>query len=289
MRKKIFILGVGAQKAGTTWLHSQLSSNSNIDMGIIKEYHVFDTIFVESKQGPRTKIVTRVLAKNDRGELGKNITRGKNDENLALRLSFIDNTENYFNHFDYLHLRNSSIDAVGDITPSYSMLDSKAHQHIKKGLETRGFTVKVIFLMRDPVERLWSLSRMMKRNAKNMTPIKTKNINLDRVYKNADFEALTRYESTIKELESVYDKGNIYYGFYENLFTEDSFLSIRRFLEVDINTPDYDFKINESPKSTQIDNGLAQKVAQRYEDTYRIISNKFGEDIKEIWTGYKYI
>ena len=47
---KIFILGVGAQKAGTTWLHSQLSTNNSIDFGFRKEYHVFDTIEKEKKR-----------------------------------------------------------------------------------------------------------------------------------------------------------------------------------------------------------------------------------------------
>ena len=42
--KKIFILGVGAQKAGTTWLHRQLIKNSKFNFGHRKEYHVFDSI-----------------------------------------------------------------------------------------------------------------------------------------------------------------------------------------------------------------------------------------------------
>jgi hypothetical protein len=41
---KIFILGVGAQKGGTTWLHRQLNNNKNIDLGFRKEYHIFDAI-----------------------------------------------------------------------------------------------------------------------------------------------------------------------------------------------------------------------------------------------------
>ena len=38
MTEKIFILGVGAQKAGTTWLHRELSKCPLIDMGELKEY-----------------------------------------------------------------------------------------------------------------------------------------------------------------------------------------------------------------------------------------------------------
>ena len=42
--KKIFILGVGAQKAGTTWLHRQLIKSANFNFGHRKEYHVFDAM-----------------------------------------------------------------------------------------------------------------------------------------------------------------------------------------------------------------------------------------------------
>ena len=42
--KKTFILGVGAQKAGTTWLHRQFKKNATFNLGHRKEYHVFDAI-----------------------------------------------------------------------------------------------------------------------------------------------------------------------------------------------------------------------------------------------------
>ena len=40
--EKVFILGVGCQKGGTTWLHKQLDKHPNVNMGFTKEYHVFD-------------------------------------------------------------------------------------------------------------------------------------------------------------------------------------------------------------------------------------------------------
>ena len=40
---KTFLLGVGAQKAGTTWVYRYLRSHPACAMGPIKEYAVFDT------------------------------------------------------------------------------------------------------------------------------------------------------------------------------------------------------------------------------------------------------
>jgi hypothetical protein len=42
-----FVLGVGAQKAGTSWLHRQLTKSPFVNMGFTKEYHVWDAIFCE--------------------------------------------------------------------------------------------------------------------------------------------------------------------------------------------------------------------------------------------------
>ena len=165
---KTFILGVGAQKGGTTWLHRQLNSNSNIDFGFRKEYHVFDAIedyekhktSKRPKNGFRERRIRKILNSQKRGTLGCNLgMKRKQSRYTALELAFIDNVDHYFNYFDYLYLRNPSIDAVGDITPNYALLKTKTFALIRKGLESRGFDVKVFFLMRDPVERAWSLAR----------------------------------------------------------------------------------------------------------------------------------
>ena len=37
-KNRTFLLGVGAQKAGTTWLHSYAASSPNTNMGDMKEY-----------------------------------------------------------------------------------------------------------------------------------------------------------------------------------------------------------------------------------------------------------
>ncbi len=44
-QEKIFLLGLGAQKSGTTWLFDYLNGNSHAKFGIFKEYHVLDTNF----------------------------------------------------------------------------------------------------------------------------------------------------------------------------------------------------------------------------------------------------
>lgn len=53
-------------------------------------------------------------------------------------------------------MENEAVEQVCDITPSYSMLSAGDFAIVRDGLEAKGFDVKVVFLMRDPLERLWS-------------------------------------------------------------------------------------------------------------------------------------
>ena len=44
--EKTFLLGVGCQKGGTSWLHNYLSKHPNTNMGFTKEYHIFDALYM---------------------------------------------------------------------------------------------------------------------------------------------------------------------------------------------------------------------------------------------------
>ena len=43
-RAKTFLLGVGAQKCGTTWVSEYLRKADHSDFGLLKEYHVWDVM-----------------------------------------------------------------------------------------------------------------------------------------------------------------------------------------------------------------------------------------------------
>ncbi|WP_395660452.1 hypothetical protein [Aestuariivirga sp.] len=44
MTARTFILGVGAQKAGTTWLFHRLAGAPNASMGLVKEYNIWNAL-----------------------------------------------------------------------------------------------------------------------------------------------------------------------------------------------------------------------------------------------------
>ena len=223
-RKKIFVLGVGAQKAGTTWLRKNLQACSNTNMGFCKEYHIFDAHYI-----PIQKFLWDAPSVNP-GNHG-----GKWTKNGLKRYSFLHDIENYFDYFDYLHLKEDKVELVGDFTPAYAGLGRKGFVHIKNGLEERGFTVKVVFLMRDPFERCWSSTKqkfyhypsqgiesavqMLQEIYKIRNPVNPKIIKDSHL---KHHELRTRYDKTIIELEKVFAPEQIFYGFYVLSFYIDN-------------------------------------------------------------------
>ena len=291
--KKIFVLGVGAQKGGTTWLHRQLNNNSNVDMGFRKEYHVFDAIEktlgrqLEDgtiRNGFREKRINQIIKLHEKNRLGINQgPKRVQTKYAALHLSFIDNTDTYFDYFDYLYLKNPKVEIVGDITPNYALLSPSSFRLIRKGLIKRGFDVKVFFLMRDPVEREWSLARMKHRN---MAAKRKDNFDEFEHMLNS-ISSKSCYQNTIDNIEKVFKKSEIYYGFYENLFTPESSARIINFIGSNLNNFDSGEVVNASPKSTPIPEEINSQIAQKFAETYNFIEERFGHSVEEIWQGYK--
>ncbi len=288
-RRKIFLLGVGAQKAGTSWVHSQLRQSRHFDGGFCKEYHVFDAIFSPHCQEFRQLRLDELSEKLRNKQLACNALARPD---LLRHLSFLDSIDCYFDYFDYLWRRSPLTVAVGEITPSYSILDRDAFGVIKSGLESRGFEVKVLFLLRDPVERIWSMFRMLKRNQSrlglwdpcssllNMTALS---------YKLPEVELRTRYDRTITELEAVFKRENIFYGFYETLFSASEFSRLTSFLKLGSMVPAFDKLVNASPDPDALPMDLGKEIAMYYADVYSFLFEKFGEDLRGIMVNASYL
>lgn len=289
---KIFALGVGAQKCGTTWLHDQLKSNQSVNMGFRKEYHVFDSIEnPRQHNGFREKYIQRTLDLYNNRQLGRNLSnKMRGCAKHSLMLAFIDNVENYFDYFDYLYLKNGQTKVVGDITPNYANLKPKTFQLLKDGLEKRGFKIKIFFLMRDPVERIWSSARMKKRELRG--PKKNSFNELEHLLsckEGADLDINTRYETTINNLEKVFNTSDILYGFYEELFNANSFKRIKNFLGIDLKPFDAAHIANASPKQLALPEQLNLQLVERYRPTYEFIRGRYGDSMLDRWQGYQFL
>ncbi len=276
INKKTFALGVGCQKGGTSWLTKYLRQHSAMKLGRLKEYHVFDALYIK---GCGNWYLNSI----------KNLNK---DENYRLRKKFIENTDEYFDYFSHI-LDRYEKNITADITPSYSGLPDYALKEIKDGFERRDIQVKVIFLMRDPFERVYSYCRKGIRNNKPRQ-IHKKYIEEEALlnqYSKWHCEFRTRYDITIKNLEKVFDENNIFYGFYEELFNDESIRRLDDFLGIPFEPGNYDLRVNEGQKPNEFNKIVYEKIiANYYRDTYKFIFDKFGEKyIRSIWSSARHI
>lgn len=98
---KVFLLGLGNQKCGTTWLHQYLCGHDGFKPGFVKEFHIWDALDVPVKR-------QSYISLKD-GLFGKRRQKGR------FRMQRIRNY--YFNYFNGLY--SDKIHLTADITPSY--------------------------------------------------------------------------------------------------------------------------------------------------------------------------
>lgn len=270
LENKIYVCGIGAQKAGTTFLADYFERHPQFMMSQIKELHYFDSEYIPELVGDfENKLTIRINKMLEEWHSGKAINtnilialikrieaRKKNDYRL------------YFNYFIKKHHF-----AFGDITPSYAMLN---REHFKKIVSIFP-NHKFILLLRNPVDRFWSHLNYELQN--NKLEIDPKSI-YEQKLKRPDYQLRNNYQRTIEEALSVINKDNLYIEFYENLFSEKSTETMKKisyFIGIDFHEDllNKDKKINATYYKSKIDTSIREKLIKEFESTYKFISERY--------------
>lgn len=155
---------IGAQKAGSTWLHRELNHHPDIWLPPFKEIQYFNRIhppFGETVQ-------SGLKAHDERRSVNmlnaiKTVVQGglPTDEKVARIhcLSLIARAERTDEWYGRIFGMAPESAICGEVSPDYAMLRIEGIEHILR-LQPR---CKFIFIMRDPIERGWSYLRMGER------------------------------------------------------------------------------------------------------------------------------
>ena len=280
--EKTFILGVGCQKGGTTWLYKQLIKCKFVDMGFTKEHHVLDVKYMGCNDP-----VEKTL--KDRSKLTRKwgIIKSQEEKNLDLLVKFRQDIDSYYNFFDKLISTKPEVNFVGDISPSYAGLSVDALKEVKEELAKRGYNIKVIFLMRDPFERICSAVRMSRRPNRRKTKelITSEEIDTFAYYKSEHCRLRTQYEKTMRNLDAVFEPVQVFYSIYEKLFSKQENQCLEKFLNIPDFKPDFNKVFNKSKKTETISEQLKRDIVNYYADTYSYCEERF--NTKEMWCNNK--
>lgn len=263
-----FVLGLGAQKAASTWIWALLQ-NKHFVPPRRKELHFLNNI--------PPKFNDTLLHSN-------NFMTVRHFPDIHLRNpeSFRLCARDYFSFFYELSKRPLA-KSTGEITPAYSLLSQEKLQITKEEMYNFDFRPKVIFVIRDPVHRVISAFRMELGRGKIKNP---SGFSVDELFFNyalrPDVRLRSTYEYTIQNLHSTFKDDELYIGIFEEITQANNILGLADFLEMEFdmnkikdvrNASEYSFY----PKQSAID-----YLRSSFDQTYREMSILFPK-IREFW------
>ena len=275
-RQKTFVLGVGAEKTGTTWLHTQLEKYEEFDKGFAKEYHIFDVLHISCGGKFQAE-----AAQKFRRLLKKDIAKALRHSSFK-RLSFYADTNSYFDYFAGL-LEQDDCRLTADITPSYSGLPEDVLRSIKDGFNSRGIDVKVVFLMREPINRLSSSVRMnFRKNERKINNSTVLAAMKQRLGKDSHI-IRDNYVNTYNNLVKVFAEHERFIGFYETIFSSSEIERLRQFLNLATNEFDTSQKVNVTRQKIQIPAPEIESFKTYFADRYEFVRDNFDPGIYSAW------
>ena len=278
-----FVLGVGAQKAGTTWVYRYLQESPEFAAGYRKEYHVFDTLDLESEAWSRNRIIT--LAETALTDLREGRPA---DAAVLHRMSMYGNPAYYYDYFAALLSQEPGRHVTADMTPAYALLSVERLREIRRRFAERGIRVVAVFLMRDPVERIWSQLRMQhQRKAGPGDPSAEERVREQ--YAAPQYAARSEYHRTIDTLDEAFGD-DVHYEFYERLFTPDAVAALCRAIGISMHPPALERRRNEAPAEADLPESTRRTVAVHLSEVYRRVAERFPDvELQALWPSAKYV
>lgn len=161
-------IGIGTQKAGTTWLYAQLARHPFVWMPPIKELHYFDrSPKYPSPNGLNSASQISRIWRNDpyHKRQCQGILRSLPEHIKSRRFGMIRwgirwVFGNYNDHWYKSLFRDAPLNSIsGEITPAYAILNREDIEWMKR----INPLIKVILLVRNPIDRAWSALRFYKK------------------------------------------------------------------------------------------------------------------------------
>jgi hypothetical protein len=201
----------------------------------------------------------------------KNTQRFKRFNKLADRVRLNGNIQNYRDYFTHL-ANNESI--FCEVTPEYALLDEAGFTAIKSLADD----VRLIFLIRNPIDRFWSALRMRAKNHPKLEVLSEFENFLDKPH----FYLCTDYGKTLNTVYNVFPKERVFVRFYEHLFNPDVITQLCQFCDIDFIAPDTQKRVLEGvPALLTLD--MRERIYKKFSHVYDWADAEFGTALPESW------
>ncbi len=277
-----FLYGLGAAKAGTTWLSRAMRGHDECALPPVKETHYFDSLerggsiwALDQYARVRAQKRDELRAATD-GETRRRIENQVRELDRWMALIGAQRMDDPT--YEWLMRRRvrAGTQVVADITPAYALLSEAA---LARMLALNESHTRFLMILRDPVDRLWSNISMTaeRRIAKGADPHATRTQLIEAATQaKSDEHARSDYATALARLEAVVPEAQRLVVFFEELFANETMSRISTFLGLSTPITGPDEKIN---AGTQVDLPAAERtlLARHLRTQYEDILARFGE------------
>ena len=270
----IKFIGAGFQRCGTTWLYNQLKSNEEVYMPPKKELHYFDRSNKYSSNSDlnASSLKKRLFSLRWYKIFRRDILKSLRERNYKDTVFYLKWHLSNYNDRWYLNLFKENY-VSGEITPSYSLLEENELLSIKNIAPD----VKIIFIIRNPIERSWSQFKYNQKFHKHL-----KNYNESEIIqflKQKKVIDRSNYSETLKKYYKIFPAKNILITFYDSILTSpDNLLDdINKFLGINSSSKNYHSINNIYNSSSKI--VIPDKVHDFLKEQYKNQINYLAQNI----------
>ncbi|MEM6382965.1 MAG: sulfotransferase [Pseudomonadota bacterium] len=275
---KTFLVCIGAMKTGTSWLYKHLSKTSGVVVSPLKEVQFFNARYTRNALFDADLLAMRRLAFHlaQKGDRADNLRDRPAFQASIDRAQMVYDDNAYFGHFARLVEPETSVFA--DLTPAYAAIEGDGFRFMRRLCDSQAITTKVLFVLRDPVERLWSHLHLLRQFKPDRDPVE----NWHEVIRDPTTLARCDYKGTLEAVEGAFDRDHVITLFYEDLF-ESGFARLCADLNLTPPAIEAGTRENATDGKADLPDEVASSMRSLLDEQYAYCRNRFGSDLPESW------
>lgn len=292
MSEPSILYGIGAQKAATTWLFTQLKSHDEVHLSSTKELHYWDTIRAPLSKQFRIMANSRAAEAQRFARLGplqklfNKVPQHVREERIRFSALLAGESVGHADYLAYLKRgMRAETKLLADITPSYALLSSATYREMSQLHDG----AKFLFILRDPVARLVSGMRQTLRQE-----IKSGHLDLTR-FRAAFDEAIemqeahpayarSDYASTLTRLDGAVADENKHVMFFETMFSQEAVGELSEFLGISPIAANFKEKVYQTSLEDFVPTPAQMERARvALAPTYDDVARRFGGQVPSSW------
>jgi len=277
---------IGAQKAGTTWLYTQLCK-SDAFHATLKEFHYWDTVrppFIKWDSMGRDYVMLRFRRLIPMIWMLRSLSLQRYKKETMRQKMWLSDPLDSSSYVDLLTLGAGDRRLVlGDMTPSYALCSTSTFREMAALHHNSRF----LFIMRDPIDRLISGVKHRLRNSQ----FSESRLHHARTYIRAALEdpynpdqRRSRYEHTLRNLLDAVPRDRVLLLFFEDLFRKSTMDRICAFSDILPIKIDAETKVNVGLKyESPMTQALTARAQDVFSETYEFVDQLMGGRLPQKW------